>query len=136
MSHLPLRIWMMVSATLALVAVVVRLVWELIPRTSTGTLAVIIPLILVITGIYTLFLYITINPSPKKLKSLPVITGMTVIVTAALISGVVHFIRFVPSPEAASPISVVIASLLLIAGINVYLLVMRGIWSIWKAGKS
>ncbi|MFC2017381.1 hypothetical protein ACFLUD_03090 [Chloroflexota bacterium] len=136
MSRLPLRTWMMASITLALAAVVVRLVWELIPLTSTGTLAVIIPLILVIIGIYTLLFYLTINPSPKKLKSLPVLTGITVIVTAALISGIIHFIRFVPSPEAASPLSVIIASLLLVSGTSAYLLVMRVIWSIWKAGKS
>ena len=127
---------MMVSATLALTAMVVRLVWELIPLTSVGTLAVIIPLLLVTIGIYTLFIYLTINPSPNKLKSLPVRTGITVIVTAAFISGVIHFIRFVPSPEATSPISVLIAILLLIAGINTYLLVMWGIWFILKAGKS
>ena len=127
---------MMVSATLALTAVVVRLVWELIPLTSVGTLTVIIPLILVIIGIYTLFIYLTINPGPNKLKSLPVRTGITVIVTAALISGVFHFIRFVRSPESTSPISVLIAILLLIAGINAYLLVMWVIWSILKAGKS
>ncbi len=120
------------SITLALSAVIVRLVWELTTATAVGTWVIIILLILVTLGIYAILLYLTINPSLKKLKSLPVGIGVTVIITATLISGIIHFIRFVPSPEAASPLSVVIASLLLIAGISAYLLVLRVIWSIWK----
>ena len=132
MNHLALRIWLMVSITPALGAVVVRLVWELTIATAVGTWVIIILLILVTLGIYALLLYLTIKPSLKKLKSLPVGIGVTVIITAVLISGIIHFIRFVPSPEAASPLSVVIASLLLVGGISAYALAIRVIWSIWK----
>ncbi len=132
MNHLALRIWLMVSITPALGAVVVRLVWELTIATAVGTWVIIILLILVTLVIYALLLYLTIKPNLKKLKSLPVGIGVTVIITAALISGIIHFIRFVPSPEAALPLSVVIASLLLVGGISAYALVIRVIWSIWK----
>ena len=132
MNHLALRIWLMVSITPALGAVVIRLVWELTIATAVGTWVIIILLILVTLGIYALLLYLTIKPNLKKLKSLPVGIGVTVIITAVLISGIIHFIRFVPSPEAASPLSVVIASLLLVGGISAYSLVIRVIWSIWK----
>ncbi|MBA7506882.1 hypothetical protein ES706_05597 [subsurface metagenome] len=132
MNHLALRIWLMVSITPALGAVVIRLVWELTIATAVGTWVIIILLILVTLGIYALLLYLTIKPNLKKLKSLPVGIGVTVIITAVLISGIIHFIRFVPSPEAALPLSVVIASLLLVGGISAYLLVIRVIWSIWK----
>ena len=134
MNHLPLRIWLIAAVTLALAAVVIRLVWELTTATAVGTWVIIILLTLVILGIYALVVYLLIKPSVKKLKSLPVGIGVTVIVTATLISGIIHFIRFVPSPEAASPLSVVIASLLLVGGISAYLLVIRVIWSIWKGG--
>ncbi len=70
------------------------------------------------------------------LKSLPVRIWVTIIITGALIDGIIHFVRFVPSPEAASPLSVVIASLLLVGGIGAYLLVLWVIWSVWKARKS
>ena len=134
MNHLALRIWLMASVALVLGAVVIRLIWEITTATSAGSLAIIILLILVTLGIYALLAYLTIKPSVKKLKSLPVSIGVTVIVTAALTSGIIHFVRFVPSPEAASPLSVVIASLLLVGSISAYLLALRVIWSIWKAG--
>ena len=132
MNHLALRIWLVVSITPALGAVVIRLVWELTIATAVGTWVIIILLILVTLGIYALLLYLTIKPSLKKLKSLPVGIGVTVIITAVLISGIIHFIRFVPSPEAALPLSVVIASLLLLGSISAYALALRVIWSIWK----
>ena len=134
MNHLAVRVWLMVSITPALAAVVVRLVWELTTATAVGTWVIAILLILVTLGIYALLLYLTIKPSMKKLKSLPVGIGVTVIITAALIGGIIHFVRFVPSPEAASPLRVVIASLLLIGGISAYLLALRVIWAIWKGG--
>ena len=132
MNYLPLRIWVMASVALFLSAVIVRLVWEVTAITSAGSLAIIALLILVTLGMYALLLYLTIKPSVKKLKSLPISLGVIVIGIAALISGIIHFVRFVPSPEAASPLSVVIASLLLAGGISAYLLILRVIWSVWK----
>ena len=136
MNYLSLRVWFIVSATLAIGAVIVRLAWEFTTATAVGTWVILILCILVTLGIYALILHLTIRPSLKKLKSLPVRTGITAIVTAALISGIIHFIRFVPSPEAASPLSVVIASLLLAAGISAYILLLWLIWSIRKARES
>jgi hypothetical protein len=98
---------------------------------------VIIALCIVVTlGIYALLVYFTIKPSLKKLRSLPIRICGTIIITFALISGIIHYIRFVPSPEAASPLSVVIASLLLLAGISAYPLALWVIWSVRKARES
>lgn len=132
MSNLRLRVWLMVSVALASSAVIIRLAWELTFHNATGTIVIVALLILATLSIYALFLYLTIKPSWKKVRSLPVRVWFTVITTACLISGVIHFIRFVPSPEAASPLSVVIASLLLLAGISAYLLALLFVWSIWK----
>ena len=134
MNYLPLKIWFIATVTPALGAVVVRLIWEITTATAVGTWIIIILLILVTLGIYALLLYLTIKPSLKKLRSPHVSVGVTVIGTAALISGAIHFIRFVPSPEAASPLSVVIASLLLAGGTSAYSLALRVIWPVWKAG--
>ncbi len=136
MNHLSLRIWLIVSVTLFISAVIVRLAWAVTYTPSAGYLFVVLMILLVILGIYALFLYLTIKPSLKKLKSLPVRIWVTIIITGALIDGIIHFIRFVPSPEAASPLSVVIASLLLTGGISAYLLVLWVIWSVWTARKS
>jgi len=135
-SHLPLRIWLVVSVTLLISAVIVRLAWAVTYAPSTGYLFVVLAILLVTLGIYALFLYLIIKPSLKKLKSLPVRIWVTIIITGALIDGIIHFVRFVPSPEAASPLSVAIASLLLTGGISAYLLVLWVIWSVWKARKS
>ncbi len=136
MSHLPIRIWLLVTVGLALSAVITRLVWEVTLTTLPASLIIIILAILVILGIYALLLYLIIKPSLKKLRSLPVRITVLAIGTAGITSSIVHFVRFVPSPEAASPLSVVIASLLLTAGISAYILVLWVIWSIWKARES
>ncbi len=136
MNYLPLRIWLIVSVTLAIAAVVVRLVWAVSYAPSAGYRFVVIVVLLVILAIYALILYLTIKPSLKKLKSLPVRIWVTVIITVALIDGIIHFVRFVPSPEAASSLSVIIASLLLTALVSAYALALWVIWFIRKARKS
>ena len=135
-SHLLLRIWLIVSVTLLISAVIVRLAWAVTYAPSAGYLFVVLAILLVTLGIYALFLYLIIKPSPKKLKSLPVRIWVTIIITGAIIDGIIHFVRFVPSPEAASPFSIIIASLLLTGGIGAYLLVLWVIWSVWKARES
>ena len=136
MNYLPLRVWLIVSVTLALAAVVVRLVWAVSHAPSAGYLFVVLAVLLVTLGIYALILYLTIKPSLKKLKSLPVRIWVTVIITVALIDGIIHYVRFVPSPEAASPLSVIIASLLLTALVSAYALALWVIWFIRKARES
>ena len=129
MNYLPFKVWFIVALTLALGAVIVRLAWEVI--VAAPSLVVIILVMFTTVSIYALFLYLIIKPSLKKLKSLPVRIWVSVIVTAAIISAIVHYIRFVPSPEATSPLSVIIASLLLAASISIYLLVL---WALWFKG--
>ncbi len=124
------------SITLLISAVIVRLAWAVTSAPSAGYLFVVLAILLVTLGIYALFLYLTIKPSPKKLKSLLVRIWVTIIITGGLIDGIIHYVRFVPSPEAASPLSKIIASLLLVGGIGAYLLALWVIWSVWKARES
>ena len=135
MSRLYLRIWVIVSITLALSAAMVRLVWELTETMSTGSLVIVILLIVTILGIYALLLYLTIKPSLKKLKSLLVAISGTVILSGAIAGCIIHYIRFVPSPEASSIRSVAMASLLLAAGVSIYLMVLWVIWRFRRARK-
>ncbi len=132
-SRLPFRIWLIVSVTLLISAIIVRLAWAATYAPSAGYLFVVLAILLVILGLYALFLYLTIKPSLKKLKSLPVRLWITIIITGGIIDGIIHYVSFVPSPEAASPLSVVIASLLLVGGTGAYLLVLWVIWVVWKA---
>ena len=133
--RLPLRILLIVSFTLVFSAIIVRLAWEFASPMAVGSLVVVILLIVAILGSYALVLYLAIKPSLRKLKSLPVAIFATVIATGAITDGVIHYIRFVPSPEASSPMSLIIASLLLAASIGGYLLALWLIWSLRKTRK-
>ena len=133
MNRLPLKIWFIVNLTLALIAGIISLVWRVTITTSAGSLVVIILLILAILGIYALLLYLTIRPSLKKLKSLPVAILVTLVATGAITGGIIHFLRFVFSPDPLLSLGVIVAALLLAAIVGAYLLILWFIWSVWKA---
>ena len=135
MKSLPFRILLLASMTFITSAIIVRLVWEFDDPITVGSMVVVILLMFAVLGTCALAFYLTIKPSLKKLKSLPVAISGGVIATSALIDVIIHFIRFIPSPEAASTISVVIASLLLAAVISAYILVLWLLWSIRKTGR-
>jgi hypothetical protein len=136
MNRLPLKIWLIVSLTLALSAIIGNLVYRATITTSAGSMVVIVLLILAILGTYALLLYLTVRPSLKKLKSLPVAIVVTLVATGAIADAVIHFFRFVFSPDPTLPFGVIVAILLLAAGVVAYLLVLWVIWSMWKAGRS
>lgn len=131
MSHFLLRVWLMVSCTLALSAVIVRLAWEIYVNPLVATLAVVTPVIVVIAGTNALIIYLLIAPSMRKIKSLPVGIWIIGVFTAGVIGSIIHYIRFVPSPEGDAPLSTVIATLLLMAAVSGYLLVL---WVFWFSG--
>ncbi len=128
-NRLLFKTWFIATITLVLGAIIVRLAWELTTAVAMGTFTIVALLILATLAIYALLLYLTIKPRIKRLASRPIRIWITTIATAGIISGIIHFIRFVPSPEAAHPLSVIIAVLLLTTGISAYLLVL---WVIRK----
>jgi hypothetical protein len=129
MKSLSLRIWAIVALTLALGASLIRLVWGIGYTREGSSLAIIILIIAAIIGSYALILYLAVKPSLKKLKSLPVAVLTTVIAGGGIIGCTIHFMRFVPSPWAYSPIS------LLIAGLFLASVVIAGglaLWLVWR----
>lgn len=130
--YLRLRIWFLVVLSLSLGAVVIRLVWELTLSTSPPSLWVVSLVILTIVGINALVLYLLISPSLKKLKSRLVGVWIIAIFTVGLLGTVWHYIRFVPSPEAWAPLSVAIATMLTLAALGGYILVIWIIRALWK----
>jgi len=120
----------MVSCTLALSAPIVSLAWEIYVKQSVATVVVVAPVIVVIAGTNALIIYLLIAPSMKKIKSLPIGIWVIVIFTAGVIGSTVHYIRFVTSAEGDAPLSIVIATLLLIAVVSGYLAVLRVFWFI------
>ena len=120
----------MVSCTLALSAVMVRLALEIYVTPVVATLAVVIPVIVVIAGTNVLIIYLLIAPSMEKIKSLPVGIWTIGIFTAGVIGSIIHYIRYVSSLEGDAPLSIVIATLLLIAAVSGYLLILWVFWYI------
>ena len=82
----------MVSCTLALSAVIVRLAWEIYVNPLVATLAIVTPVIVVIAGTNALIIYLLVAPSIKKLKSLPIGIWVVAMSTAGLdiLAYVVH----------------------------------------------
>jgi hypothetical protein len=124
-----LRIWIIVALTLALGASAVRLGWGISTADHGGTISIIVFLLLAIAGSYALLLYLMIKPSLKKLRSRLVAILATVIAGGGIIGCVIHFVRFITSPRASSPLSVTVATLLLASGVVLCALIL---WVVWR----
>ena len=133
MNYLPIKICFIIAVTLAISAVVVRLAWEFPYVAARPSRVMIILLIFATISIYTFLIYLAIKPSLKILTSLSVRIWVTVMATAGLIGGIIHFTNFVPSPEAAPSLSTVIAILFLLAGVSGFLLLLWVTWFIRRA---
>jgi len=76
------------------------------------------PFVLGFLGVYALLVYFTIKPDWEKLKSLLVGIGLALMATGGFISGIIHFIHFVLSPQAAALLSLVLVILFAFAGVS------------------
>ena len=130
MNYSRLRIWFVITLTLAIIAVVIRAIWQIIVIPTPGTMLIFIPLILALLGIDALFAYLIINP--HKLKTTPFLIGFTVALTASLLAGVTHFVRFIISPQAEPALCKVIGGFVLLSSVSAYFLVIYIIWSLRK----
>ena len=130
MNFLHLRVWFITTFTLAVIAIVIRAIWQIVVIPTPGTMLIFIPLIAALISMNSLFAYLVINP--EKLRSMPFITGVTIALTAGLVAGVTHFIRFIISPEADPFWSKVIGWLIVLSSISAYLLILNVIWSFRK----
>ena len=133
MNYLPIKICFIMAVTLAISAVVVRLAWEFPYVAARPSRVMIILLIFATISIYTFLIYLAIKPSLKILTSLSVRIWVTVMATAGLIGGIIHFTNFIPSPEAAISLSTIIAILFLLAGVSGFLLLLWVTWFIRRA---
>lgn len=129
------RIGIIISFTLAVIAVVIRAVWQIVVIPTAGTVVIFIPLILTLLGADTLVIYLVVKPSLNKLRNLLVVIGITLVLTAGLVAGVSHFMHFIPSPEADPLLSKIIGFLVLFSSLIAYILVLWLLWSFWKHGK-
>ena len=133
MNYLPIKICFIMAVTLAISAVVVRLAWEFPYVAARPSRVMIILLIFATISIYAFLIYLAIKPSLKILTSLSVRIWVTVMATAGLIGGIIHFTNFIPLPEVAPSLSTIIAILFLLAGVSGFLLLLWVTWFIRRA---
>ena len=134
MSYSTLKMWAVATITLAFLAGAVRLGWVAAAPMPADARALIVLLVLAVLNAYSLIFYIIIRPSRQKLSNLFFKIWVTVTATASAAAGIIHFVRFIPSPQCVLPYSPIIATLLLLAGISGYLLVLWIMWYILKPG--
>ena len=130
MNYSRLKIWFIATFTFAVIAVVIRSIWQIVVIPTSGTMLIFIPLILALLGMNGLFIYLVVNP--QKLRSLPFLIGVTVALTASLLAGVTHFVNFIISPEAEPVLSKIIGSLVLLSSLSAYTMTLNFIWSLRK----
>ncbi|NQT04637.1 MAG: hypothetical protein HQ577_01375 [Dehalococcoidia bacterium] len=127
-----LKIWFLVAITPVFMAIITRLVWELAVNFSTSGLIMSTLVIPALLGVCTLLFYLVLKPNLKVLNSLPIWIAGAVMTTGGVIGAVIHFIRFLPSPECGLPWSLVIALLYFTALLNAYFMLLWHVWSLWK----
>ncbi len=132
MNYSRLKSWFIVTFTLAVIAIVIRAIWQIVVIPTPGTMLIFIPLILALIGANALFVYLVIRP--EKLKSRWFATGMTVVLTAGLLAGVTHFVRFIISPLADHYLCKVIGAFVLSSSVSAYFLLIYAIWSLRRTG--
>jgi hypothetical protein len=128
MKHTRLRIWFIASFTLAVIAMVIRCLWQIVVIPTPGTMLIFISIIVTLLGGEAAIIYLVLRP--EKIKSLPSVICLTVAFTAGLVAVLAHFFRFIGTPQAAPFFSKVIASLLTVSSISVYFLAIYAIWSL------
>lgn len=128
MKNTLIRVWIILTFTPAIAALVIRLLWAAQTAYALGTWIIIILLIGAVLGLYAAILYFTFNPDLKKLQSPPFKILLSAVLVALIIVSIIHFYRFVPSPEANMPISVPMAIMILISELSGGTLLLYLIW--------
>jgi hypothetical protein len=131
MNYTRLKIWCIITFSLAVIAIVIRAIWQIVVIPGVGTMFVFLPLIVALLGMNALFAYLVIRPG--KLRTTPFAIGFTVALTAGLLAGVAHFVRFIISPLADPFLCKVIGSLVLLSSVSAYCIVLYILWSFRKA---
>jgi hypothetical protein len=134
MNYARLKIWFIVTFSLAAIAIVIRSIWQITSIPTGGTMLIFIPLILALLGADALFAYLVIRP--EKLKSGWFATGVTVVLTAGLLAGVTHFVRFIISPRADPVLSKIISAFVLSSSVSAYSIIIFIVWSLRRSRRN
>jgi hypothetical protein len=132
MKGLPFRVWYLVTITPVFAAIIIRIIWELAVNYSRSGLIMSVLVIIGVLGAFGLIAYLILKPSRKLFTSLPVWTGIVVLMAGGVIGAGIHVTRFLPSPQSELPWSLVLALLYGFAMLSAYCILLLFVWSLWK----
>lgn len=132
MKYRTFRIWSLVAITPVFAAIITRMIWELVINFSTSGLVMSALVIIGLLGLYALIFYLVLKPNIALLTSLPIWTVIALMATGGLIGGIIHMTRFISSPLADKPWSLIMVALYLFAGFNAYCILVWFTWSLWQ----
>ncbi|MFH1647853.1 MAG: hypothetical protein ABID71_09265 [Chloroflexota bacterium] len=132
MNYARLRLLAAVTLSLAIIAVTIRAIWQVVVIPTPGSMLVFLPLTAALLLLEAALIYLAARP--EKLRSRTFSLGLSVALTAGLLAGVSHFVRFIISPQAEPALSKLIAALVLLASISAYTMILYLMWSRRKAG--
>ncbi len=133
MNYTRLKMWIIATITFTVLAIVIRSIWQIVVIPTGGTMLIFIPLIMAM--LFLEFLTVFLAVKPERLKSRLFATGMTVALTAGLVAGVTHFVRFIISERADPFWSKVVSALVLAASVSAYFMILYVVWSLRKSRK-
>ncbi len=125
------RAWCTITFTGAVIAIVIRAIWQIVVIPTPKTMLIFIPLIVALIGVDALVAYLVARP--EKIKSLAFSIGFTVVLSAGLVAGVTHFYRFIISTQADPFFSKVIGWLVVTSSVSAYFILLYVVWSSKKA---
>ncbi len=131
MNNSRFRTWCIITFTMAVIAIVIRAIWQIVVIPTPKTMLIFIPLIVALIGVDALVAYLVVRP--EKIRRLPFSIGITVALTAGLLAGVTHFYRFIVSTQADPFFSKVIGWLVVLSSVSAYFIFIYVIWSLKKA---
>ncbi|MBN1176522.1 MAG: hypothetical protein JXA51_02450 [Dehalococcoidales bacterium] len=127
MSNSRFRAWCIITFTMAVIAIVIRAIWQIVVIPTPKTMLIFVPLIVALIGADALAAYLVVKPG--KIKSLPFSIGLTVALSAGLLAGVTHFYRFIVSTQADPFFSKVIGWLVVTSSVSAFFILIYLIWS-------
>lgn len=128
MNYPRLKIWSITTLSAAFIGIVIRAIWQIVVIPTPKTMLIFIPLIIALVGVNALVAYLIFRPA--RLRSLPFSIGLTAMLTAGLLAGVTHFVRFIISPQADPFLSKVISYLIVLSSVSAYFILLYIIWSL------
>ena len=125
------RLWAGITLTFFVAAGVITFARYMRVADSWDGMLMLVFIVLALLLVYGLIIYFLMRPGAAFFRSTFFKSLASAIATAAIAAGFIHYLRFIPSPEASALLSKVVATLLVVGGFSLYFLFLYYIW--WRS---